>query len=298
MAEFYPDRRAVERFKWALIDAAARENLPPHWPTTAVAPAFLGDDTDRCPTLVELTTLPAAERAEWCDDLHQEALTAKEARASLLIAADCSAEHLAAHLAQRMVIRAPEYDRPMQWRFFDPGTCLQMPRVLRRAGMAWLMGPISAFMVPWAGEWTLMTCPERNTELDDAAIRQYSLKPEQLAALSRLSIINRVLMQGEPTRHAAEWVTQSERLDAIVLHAQSHSLRQREDLAAYAHHAHTVHPRIHEHPRMRALLTQLRTAHPDDELDYRELTAAIEPEDWQTMAADLQTPSHQEETHP
>jgi len=298
VSEFYPGHHALARFKWALIDASARQDLPPHWPTTVVAPAFLGDDTDRCPALIDLLALPVAERVEWCDALHHDTLALRDTPASLLIAADSSAQRLATHFAQRMVIRPPGQDRPMQWRFFDPGTCLQMPRVLGTAGMAWLMGPASAFMVPWAGEWTLIGRPEPSSELPDTDTRQYRLKPEQLAALSRLGIINRALMQGQPTRNATEWMAQSERLDAIVLRAQSHSLSHRDDLATYAHHAHTVHPRIHEHPRMQALLAQLRNAHPDDELDYRGLTAAIEPEAWRVMAAELQSSSHQEEIHP
>jgi len=296
VSEFYPDRRAVERFRWALIDASHREALPAHWPILVVAPSFLGDDTERCPALLDLHAMPSDERAEWCDALHQETRAQEDTRASLLIAAEGPMGAVAAHLAQRMVLRLPEQDRPLQWRFFDPGTCLQMPRVLGSEGMDWLMGPVTAFMVPWAGEWTMIERPR--AEGRASAMHTFKLSATHVAALSRLGAVNRAAMAGPMPESAQAWVWQSQQLDHHMVQAQQHGLTQRDDLIAYALKAHHVHARIHEHPRMRALLTQLQNAHPDDELDYRELTAAIGPDDWKAMAAELQTPSFQEETHP
>lgn len=295
MPEFYPDRRAVERFRWALIDATHREALCTDWPTQVVAPSFLGDDTERCPALLDLHAMPSDERAQWCDALHQETLAVQDTRANLLIAADAHLGAVAAHLAQRMVLKLPDHDRPMQWRFFDPGTCLQMPRVLGPAGMTWLMSPVTAFMVPWAGEWTLIERPR--AEGSASELHTFKLSAAHIGALSRLGSVNRAAMACPMPEGAQAWVKQCQQLDHHVVQAQQHGLSHRDDLVAYALKAHQVHPQIHQHPRMRALLTQLRNAHPDDELDYRELTAAIAPEDWADMAAELQTPSHQEETH-
>jgi len=296
VSELYPDRRAVERFRWALIDATHREALPAHWPTQVVAPGFLGDDTERCPVLLDLHAMRSDERAEWCDALHQETLALQDTRASLLIAAEAPMGAVATHLAQRMVLKLPEHDRPMQWRFFDPGTSLQMPRVLGSDGMAWLMGPVTAFMVPWAGEWTLI---ERHRAVGSASTTHaFKLDATQLAALSRLGVVNRAAMACPMPEGAQAWTLQGQQLDHYIVQGQQQGLTQRDDLVAYALKAHHVHPRIHEHPRMRALLTLLQKAHPNDELDYRELTAAIAPEDWTAMAAELQTPSFQEETHP
>ena len=296
MSEFYPDRRAVERFRWALIDATHREALAAHWPILVVAPSFLGDDTERCPALLDLHAMPSDERAEWCDALHQETRAQEDTRASLLIAAEGPMGAVAAHLAQRMVLRLPQQGRPLQWRFFDPGTCLQMPRVLGPDGMAWLMGPVTAFMVPWAGQWTLVERPHAQG-IASAALN-FKLSAAQRAALSRLGTVNRAAMACPMPRSAHAWVLQGQQLDHHIVQGQQHGLAQRDDLVAYALSAHTVHPRIHEHPRMRALLTRLQNAQPDDELDYQTLTAAITPEDWKAMAAELQTPSHQEEIQP
>lgn len=295
MSEFYPDRRAVERFRFALIDATYREDLPSSWPCTVVAPSFLDDDTDRCPVLVDLPSLPDVERAEWCDALHEETLAMNDTRASLLLASDGTAQGVAAHMARRMTLRLPSQTHPMQWRYFDPGTLLQMPRVLGQAGMAWLMGPVSSIMVPWAGEWTRLDQPASPSP---AQASTFKLSDSHLAALLRIGIVNRAAMACPRPESAQAWVLQGQKLDHYIVQGQQHGLSQRDDLVSYALKAHHVHPRIHEHPRMSALLAQLQNAHTDDELDYRELIAAIAPEDWKAMAAELQTPSHQEETHP
>lgn len=295
MSEFYPDRRAVERFRFALIDATYREDLPSSWPCTVVAPSFLDDDTDRCPVLVDLPSLPDVERAEWCDALHEETLAMNDTRASLLLASDGTAQGVAAHMARRMTLRLPNQTHPMQWRYFDPGTLLQMPRVLGQAGMAWLMGPVSSIMVPWAGEWTRLDQPASPSP---AQASTFKLSDSHLAALLRIGIVNRAAMACPRPESAQAWVLQGQKLDHYIVQGQQHGLSQRDDLVSYALKAHHVHPRIHEHPRMSALLAQLQNAHTDDELDYRELIAAIAPEDWKAMAAELQTPSHQEETHP
>lgn len=301
MSEFYPDRRAIARFRWALVDATARDDLPAHWPTTVVAPAFLGDDTDRCPVLVPLSTLPAEERAEWCDALHQEALNLRDTRASLLIAADGTAERLAAHLAQRMVIRPHLNDRPMQWRFFDPGTCLQMPRILGADGMAWLMGPVTAFMVPWCGEWTLVERPA-TVEAPPSLIQSFKLQPAHLETLSRLGAVNRAAMACPVPAGAPGWVSQGSELDRHVHQAQQHGLTHMDDLVAYALHAQAVHPRIHEHPQMQALIKAARSSDPsrgDDGGDgYLLLTSALTPDDWQRMLQELQNTHPQEATSP
>jgi len=285
----------VERFRFALIDATYREDLPSSWPCTVVAPSFLDDDTDRCPVLVDLPSLPDVERAEWCDALHEETLAMNDTRASLLLASDGTAQGVAAHMARRMTLRLPSQTHPMQWRYFDPGTLLQMPRVLGQAGMAWLMGPVSSIMVPWAGEWTRLDQPASPSP---AQASTFKLSDSHLAALLRIGIVNRAAMACPRPESAQAWVLQGQKLDHYIVQGQQHGLSQRDDLVSYALKAHHVHPRIHEHPRMSALLAQLQNAHTDDELDYRELIAAIAPEDWKAMAAELQTPSHQEETHP
>lgn len=289
MSTFYPDRQTTEQFRFALVDATQRGSLPSSWPQSVIAPAFLQDDTDRCPALIDLSSIGGPERAEWCDALHHETLSRKETRASLLFAARSSITAIARHLAQRLVLRPSGQSHPMQWRFFDPGTFLQMPRILGPDGMSWLMGPISTVAVPWAGEWTCLTATRA------ARHHVFRVNDRHTAALLRIGVINRVLAQGHPPKNASHWVDQSAALDVSVRQGQERDgLRLQTDLVSYALHTHTVHPAIHTHPRMRALLQTLHSASPEDELNYQELTCMLEPDDWQRIAAELEQPTQQE----
>lgn len=288
MADFYPDRRTVERFRFALVDASLRDDLPEAWERRVIAPAFLGADTDRCPVLLDLLALPVEERAIWCDHLHQRAMAREETPASLLLQASCGISTLASHLAKRMELRLPGQERPRQWRYFDPGTFMQMPRVLGDDGMTWLLGPVTAVQAPWAGQWSEVIRPGIKPD------KPFKLMSEHIDALLRVGIINRVSAQLPPVLNAADWITQTASLDAIVNRGhEQHRLSQRDDLVAFAQHAWSHHPRIDEHPRLQHLFAQLRHAQPEDELDYRELSGRFKPDDWNAMVADLEQTTRQ-----
>lgn len=289
MPAFYPDRQTTEQFRFALVDATQRDALPPSWKQAVIAPSFLKEDTDRCPMLVDLCSMAGNQRAEWCDALHHETLNREETRVSLLLASASSLNATAQHLAQRLVVRGAGQSHPMQWRFFDPGTFLQMPRVLGLDGMSWLMGPVFSVAVPWAGEWTCLSRPKVDHPHD------FQLAEDHIAGLLRIGVINRVLAQGAPPKNASHWVDQSAALDTCVRQGQERDgLLLQADLVSHALHAHTVHPAIHTHPRMRALLQTLHSASPEDELNYQELTCLLEPDDWQQMAAELEQLTPQE----
>ncbi|MBP7485766.1 MAG: DUF4123 domain-containing protein [Aquabacterium sp.] len=286
MPDFYPDLRNIGRFRFALVDASLRDGIPAGVQQEVIAPAFLGEDTDRCPTLIALDSMPSSSRVAWCDELHSEVINREESRASLLIESDSSLKALASHMARRMALQTPGRDRPLQWRYFDPGTALQMPRVLGHVGLAWLMAPAKAWMVPWAGSWQPIAGPNDASQQD---LMRFKLQSEHIAALMRVSVINRTLLQNDKPLTAQEWVDGSQQLDAIVVQGQTqHKLDHRDDLVAYAFHAWTKHLRIHEHPHMQGLLRELQQATPDDEIDYRELTASITQQDWARMAAELE----------
>ena len=296
MSSFYPDRRTITHFRFALIDATYREELPSSWPTTVVAPSFLEDDTDRSPALVDLPALPDDERAEWCDHLHHEVMSVRDTRASLLLATESSATSLAAHLARRMVIRVPGQDHPLQWRFFDPGTCLQMPRLLGPTGLAWLMGPVKDIMVPWAGEWSRIEQPQ---DVSPEAVHDFKLSQEHIAALLRLAAVNRAAMACPAPANAQAWTDQCAALNQHVLKAQTqYGLNMRDDLVAFALHAHTLHPDIHRHPHLQPLLLAAREAKPEDATGYQELTGTLLPEDWQRMLCDIQNIEPQDTLSP
>lgn len=277
------DHRWFDSHRYAVVDAVWREDLPAQWPLTVIAPAFLGDDTDRCPILLDLQALALNERDELMERLAQQVQDREDALCSLLLASDREPQVLADHLAQRMALKLAGASQPRQFRFFDPGTFLQLPRLLGPAGMAWLLGPAQGALVPWAGGWTLYPRP-------DSKAQGFSLTAVHLAALSRMGVVNRVALQMAAPADADDWTNRCVNIDTHVERAMdSHGLRQQAELVAFAQDAMTHHPAFDDHPRLTGLLQTLRTAKPEDELDYRELRSRITPDEWQTIAADLQS---------
>lgn len=276
--------RTARTHRFALIDTSQREELPAHWAQHVIAPRFLGQDTDRCPALIDLQALHKDECAEFCAALDQQTQAREECQASLLIAAPVDAAVLASCLRDRIAIQmSPGDNRPKQFRFFDPGTFLQLPALLGDDGMVWLMGMMSSVLVPWAGQWTLYERPTPRSA------SPFKLSPEHRTAIMRIGLVNRAAIQRPPALNAQEWIQQASDIDAQVTKAQTrHGLSLRDDLVAFAHDVWAHHPRIDDHPRMQHLFDQLRQATPEDELDYRELRSRLKPQDWAAMVADLQ----------
>ena len=276
------DYRWFDSLRYAVVDAVWREDLPSHWPLIVIAPTFLGTDTDRCPVLLDLQGLPLDARDELMERQQQQVADREDALCSLLLEADCEPQAMADHLGQRMALKVEGASQPQQFRFFDPGTFLQLPRLLGPAGMVWLLGAAHAALVPWAGGWTRYPRP-------DSKAHGFSLGVVHLAALMRMGVVNRVALQMEPPADATAWTARCAELDVHVRRAMdSHGLRLQADLVAFAQDAITHHPAFDQHPQVAGWLQVLRTAKPEDELDYRELRSRITPNEWQTIAADLQ----------
>ena len=283
MIEFHEqfDHRWCASHHWALIDASWRDELPAPWPVAVVAPAFLGQDTSRCPVLLDLRALPGQAQSTFIDQLLVQASAREDTRASLLLASDHEHATLLAHLADRMAIRVPGESAPKQLRYFDPGTFLELPRLLGERGMSWLLGPFSSALVPWAGSWTKVARPAE-------AAPHFRLQAAQFQGLSRIGAVNRAGLQLPPPASPAAWIERCRQLDAHVQRGQvTWALSHVHDLIAFAHHAMTHHPAFDSHPLLARLFDQLRTARPEDELDYRELSTRLSAEDWARVVREL-----------
>lgn len=284
------DHRWFDSHRYAVVDAVWRVDLPGHWPLTVIAPALLGDDTDRCPVLLDQRALPLDERGELMERLVQQVRDREDALCSLLLDSDCEPQTLADHLGQRMALKVSGAT-PHQFRFFDPGTFLQLPRLLGPAGMAWLLGPAHTALVPWAVGWTRYPQPSSKAH-------GFQLTSTHLAAFTRIGVVNRVALQMDPPTDAADWTQRCATIDAHAERAMTaHGLRLQADLVAFAQDAMTHHPAFDQHPRVAGLLQTLRNAKPEDELDYRELRSRITPDELQTIAADLQNTASTRSPH-
>ncbi len=272
-----------EQYRYAIVDAGRREEIPDSWPVASIAPTFLENDTARCPLLIDCLGIPEADRNPLLDRLETETTTRDETLFSLVLATSASFKPLLKHLAQRLVIRNSTDNLPRQFRYYDSGTFIQLPDVLGGAGMSWLLGPIDAVAVPWLGEWRCCRNPVDSTN------PRFDLRTLWDVLLG-FSVVNRVLTQLPEMPDQCEWRRKGEATRRIVAHARkTHGLDQRDDLVTFALHAWYWHPDFDRHPAVQKLLAKLATATPDDELDYRELTASLDEAAWQKIARDLQS---------
>lgn len=283
--------RFFERYRYAIVDAARREDIPDSWPMAPIAPAFLGSDTSRCPLLIDCLGIPETERHGLLDRLAAETKAKDEAFVSLALASPVGFKSLQRHLAERLVIRNPADNQLRQFRYYDPGTFVQLPDVLGSPGMSWLLGPIESVAVSWLGEW----CHYTNTGTDSALFNL----THHYNALLNLSVINRVLTQLPEVRNQREWRDKGNTLRSIVDQARSrYGLSLRDDLVAFVMHAVQWHPAFDRHPILQKLLARLAAALPEDELDYCELTGRLEEADWQRITQDMQAATTAEGVKP
>lgn len=276
------DHRWFNTHRYALIDAVWREELSTSWPLTLIAPAFLGEDTARSPVLLDMHALSHDDLGELLDQLAEEVASRQDTLCSLLLASPQEPGSVANHLAQRMMLALPGESAPKQLRYFDPGTFLQLPRLLGANGLAWLLGNVESVIVPWAGQWTHINKPE-------PVGKTFRLEADHLVALSRLGVVNRVAMQMAPPADTEAWEQTCAQIDNYVRRAMAeHGLTQQADLVAFASDALEHHPSFDSHPRLAALFQELRAAPPEDEIDYQELRSRFTPEDWQQICSEQQ----------
>jgi hypothetical protein len=284
------DHRWLQTHRYAVIDATRRDELPAGWPTTPIAPSFLAGDTDRCPLLLDIHGLSATEQAGLLEQCGAEVAAREGCLASLLIATDASTESLLKHLAKRLVIAVPPNPEPKQFRYFDPGTFLQLPRALGAQGMGWLLGPITCVWVPWAGGWGRLERPD--------AEAGFRMSNAQLQTLLDMSVINRVALQLDPPADRAQWCASCAAIDVHLQRGRTRGLGAQKDLVEFCVHAMRWHPRFDAHPDIQQLFKVLATATPEDELDYLELSRRISVEQWQRIQTELGRQQAEKDTPP
>jgi hypothetical protein len=257
-----------------------RERIPANCVQAVIAPGFLGSDTARCPLLIDLRTMSPRDLGHLSDSLETQVQNREETACSLLLASSLPCAELAARLARRLAVTVEPGGPAKQFRFFDPGTFLQLPRLLGDAGLAWLLQGVDSVWVPWAAEWT---CVERPAVRDP-----FHLTAGHVQTLLRVGVVNRVAAQLNPPANALAWMEQCAEIDQHVRRgAVQHALTRQADLVSFALHAMRYHPRFDSHPRIRDLLNTLRNADAGDELDYRELSCCLKPNDWADVMRDL-----------
>ncbi|UCV30280.1 DUF4123 domain-containing protein [Ferribacterium limneticum] len=286
------EHRFLERFPYVIVDAAYRDEMPDSWAARPIAPAFLGRDTARCPVLIDTNVLPLAERSSLMDRIEAETRAGQECLVSLALAASITEAGLLNHLQNRIQVIDPQDGQPRQFRYFDPGTFIQLPDILGAAGMAWLLGPIQTLAVPWLGEWC---CYDRH---DAPIAADFDLRAHW-ERLQTTSVVNRVLIGLPDVGSQRAWCHAALQTRQHIERARAqHKLEARDDLVLFALHAWQWHPEFDRHPTVRRLLAELADAMPDDELDYRELTSRLDEVDWARIAQELNAATNDQGSKP
>lgn len=287
------DRSVWRTHRYALVEACDRSSLPPGSPLHIIAPAFLGQDTARCPALLDLEAVSAHQRATWLQQAQEQTQARKPPLFRCLLQSQASPRDVAAHLTNRMTLRVSAERTPRQFRYLDPGTFLQLPALLGDVGMAWLFGNlVDTYTLSWAGAWCKV--PRPPIALQDWA--RYQLTSDHWPMLLRLNHVNRVASQLPPPIDVQDWQQRCQTLYAHVQRAEQYGLTREADIMGFTWHALRHHPRFDEHPRVQAALSAWREAlstrsgrdSADDELGYDEAMAHLTLDDWQRISADLE----------
>lgn len=277
------DCRFFQRYRYAIVDAEWKEDIPAHWGAVPIAPSFLGKDVSRCPLLIDVAAILQEERIALLVRLEEETAAHADTFFSLALASERPFRQVLAHLRNRLVIRGFLKDKPRQFRYFDPGTFIQLPDIFGNQGMAWLLGPIDAIAVPWLGEWRDYANPSDK--------EQWRFKLNQyIGRLQGISVVNRVLVQISNIENQEQWREVSKKIHHSVDYARRvYGLMNRDDLIAFSSHAWMHHPNFHQHPFLQKILSELADASQEDEFDYRELTSSLSESDWKKIAMDMQS---------
>ncbi|MDR2324179.1 MAG: DUF4123 domain-containing protein [Acidovorax sp.] len=277
------DYRFFQRYRYAIVDAEWKGDIPEHWRAVPIAPSFLGKDIFRCPLLIDAAAIPQEECIALLVRLEEETAARADTFISLSLACEKPFRQVLTHLRNRLVIRSFLKNKPRQFRYFDPGTFIQLPDIFGNQGMAWLLGPIDAIAVPWLGEWRNYANPSDK--------EQWRFKLNQyIERLQDISIINRVLVQIENIENQEQWREASKKIHHSVDYARRvYGLMNRDDFIAFSSHAWMHHPNFHQHPFLQKILSKLVDVSPEDELDYLELTSSLSESDWEKIAMDMQS---------
>lgn len=268
----------LEHHAYTLVDRALVDEVPHDLPLIALAPAFMEGDIGRCPGLVVLHELSAAQHVALLEHLEAQSAAGETPIICALLASQADVQTVRAHLINRLSEIRGANGRRSQFRFYDPRVFVQLPDILDGATLAALFGPIERWTYFLSGAWHSELKPA------NAATPLFNLSPPAPTLLGRVGIVNRVLTQLPAPPDPAGWRAMRLRIDALVARAQTrHRLRGTDDLVQFALHGVCVHERFDSHPRIAALIAGLQ----EHDMAYLDAAALLDEDDWQRIHTEL-----------
>ncbi len=272
------DHRFLLKHQFALInplqvDESAWRDLP----VEPVVPEAFVSQPDLMPLLLDFSQLSQTElvgliqRAE--DWLKEEGVS----WFSALLKSDATAERLQKHLKKCLALPRKDEKHDLL-RFYDPRVFRHFDWLLTPVQRDALLGPITRWS--WSLDGTHWQSLQRQS--DKPAL--FRITPQQKQELANLGELNACLSewakQQPDKQKGSKQIQQAQELLAEAANAQ---LQSREDCLLYALQALCFHPKIHQHPKMQALLEQQQAS----SKSYAFICKHLTDEDLQTFAKDL-----------
>ncbi len=271
------DYQAFSAYGFGLIQDERTAGVPACVQAEALVPPALRKMPGLMPRLVDLTAMPAADKAQALASLNQALLDGEDLWLGLLLQSDQPADAVAAHLRSRMIVDIAGQG-PCFFRFFDPRVLVQLPWMLDPAQLVWLCGPVQRFVFHLDGAWRAVARPDA-----EGAARP-KLSVDQSFALTQVQALNEVL-SGLDTLEPEGRVALGQKVMAHFRTARELGLATAQERKAFARHALDVHPAFHRHERVRACLAAMQ---PEDDYPYLAAVQDLSDEDWSSVRADME----------
>lgn len=261
------DHRILSDHAYAVIDAAAPEDLPQGIRSVALVPASLAASGHLMPRLIDLRCMPEQQASALLECLHQAYAAGEPPPVALLVHTELDADEFARYW-NTLQLATPQPGRQAWLRLHDPRVLHQMLRILNAAQRRKLFGR-SEFFTYWAGDQWLTAYAD-----DEAAP---GVAAWDWARVERIGSINRAL-SGAGMRDAAALTTQGALAEQLIERAGvRHGLTRQDDIVEFAMRGLTTRATFDEHP---AIAQRIK---PDEDSSLADRLALIDDSVWNEL---------------
>lgn len=286
--------RLLQEHQYALIDRAALGNalfqiIPSTYPLHPIIPLGWENHAATFPALLELGKLTPDERTTLFVLLENAHCGQQRLPIVCLFKSAHTLEQLRYHWMQKIMVSTSQGQK-IHLPSYTPGVFVQLQRLYTPAQFNALFGNLEAWSIYHDQAWHTLHASQHLSH--HPADTRTVLSDALLTRMFRIPTINRVLKKlpqrppQRPRYQAAapnEYFTLSETIETLILRAHTHGLERVEEQVAFALHGLTIHPEFDRHPRIQQLLTTLNR----QEQTYEDISALLQPQDWQQIRQEL-----------
>jgi hypothetical protein len=247
------EHRLVTECAYALINPLRVDKHQwQDFPHIALMPAGLDAQAEQMPVLLLLKNLTPEQRLTLLERTQYWAQTHDQAFFSILINSTASVEHTVHCLNRNLLLRAPGAEFSLL-RYYDSMVFQHLRWVLTPVQLATLMAPADAWY--WQdtdGQWQREERPELKTLF-------MVLQSKQVETLGRIGVINRTLKWLRcDNPNLIGNIPFLRQLDVLLERAYQKGLSEEADVQLFVRQAMSIHPEIHQHPKLLSCLNEVR----------------------------------------